>query len=704
MDQTFAFDVFLSHNSQDKPEVRELVALLQACNIRVWFDEDQLIPGRNWQPLLEQGINGSRTGAVVVGRDGLGPWEDEEMQAFLRQAVRRGKPVIPILLPGAPTQPELPMFLANRTWVDLRQGFDQGGIELLIWGINGEKPGVPAARVKARTNHPRAGVDQALAPESEPDQDAIRILHRSDFHFRTDRAWDADPVLRALTRSIGKEVADGFQPDLVAITGDLAFSGRADEYRLAGQWLDKQLLPALGGKLTREQVLLVPGNHDVDRSKVRRGVRYTQDGLLKDRSQDGIAEVLDDAEERRGLLARHAGYLAFLKDWSGQKHDLPWWQRMFEIRGHRIHIAGLDSAWMACGDEDRGRMLLGRRQLNQTLVTKDAETAELRIALLHHPWDYLAEFDLRESRRGIHQHADLLLRGHLHEPEAARFVAPDPNRSCLELAAGCVYEGSDYPNAFQWIELRPAACMARVHFRLWRDGQWTIDRNQLGCPQGWAEFDLAGQAMVHAVGSPHKLTVPEGYLTWLRVRYASVELLGYDQQQGRAITLDHVYVPAVTRSARELELEQALAVWVDKQRKPAGLDGQQLCRHLAAGNVFLVLDGLDEVRVSEPRVDHTDYPRALLLSGLADALPDWERAGNRILLTSRPYGLEEAELVRLGLTRAPLEPLPEEIQVLFFKRWFYALGQAELGDRLLAHIRGREDLDPLVVPHTGARL
>ncbi len=73
MDQTFEFDIFLSHNSRDKPAVRELVRLLRAQGIRVWFDEDELIPGRSSQALLERGLNNSRTGAVVVGRDGLGP-------------------------------------------------------------------------------------------------------------------------------------------------------------------------------------------------------------------------------------------------------------------------------------------------------------------------------------------------------------------------------------------------------------------------------------------------------------------------------------------------------------------------------------------------------------------------------------------------------------------------------------------------------
>lgn len=109
------FDVFVSHNSKDKPSVRELAQRLRDRGIRVWIDEDQLIPGRNWQPLLEHGIEQSATGAVLVGKDGSGPWEDEEMQVLLDEAVYNGKAVIPVLLPSAPEQPKLPRFLRNRT-------------------------------------------------------------------------------------------------------------------------------------------------------------------------------------------------------------------------------------------------------------------------------------------------------------------------------------------------------------------------------------------------------------------------------------------------------------------------------------------------------------------------------------------------------------------------------------------------------------
>ena len=43
-------------------------------------------------------------------------------------------------------------------------------------------------------------------------------------------------------------------------------------------------------------------------------------------------------------------------------------------------------------------------------------------------------------------------------------------------------------------------------------------------------------------------------------------------------------------------------------------------------------------------------------------MPVWLKAGNRVLLTSRPYGLDSYGLRRLGLPQAPLEPLPEPLQ------------------------------------------
>ncbi len=136
------FDVFLSHNSQNKPVVRELCDALEARGLRVWLDERELVPGMPWQDALEEVIRTARSAAVLVGADGLGPWEIAEMRACLSELVDRGASVIPVLLPGAPDDVELPLFLRQLTWVDLRvqERLSEEGIDRLVWGVTGQKP------------------------------------------------------------------------------------------------------------------------------------------------------------------------------------------------------------------------------------------------------------------------------------------------------------------------------------------------------------------------------------------------------------------------------------------------------------------------------------------------------------------------------------------------------------------------------------
>lgn len=144
MTSSAEYDCFLSHNSKDKPAARALATRLRAAGISVWLDEDELPPGHEWQPRLESGIRASRSIAVLVGGQGMGPWQDQEVQFALNLAVRDRRAVIPVLLPGAPDGGDLPAGLAIRTWVDLRpdaNGQDSAAFDRLIWGITGVKPG-----------------------------------------------------------------------------------------------------------------------------------------------------------------------------------------------------------------------------------------------------------------------------------------------------------------------------------------------------------------------------------------------------------------------------------------------------------------------------------------------------------------------------------------------------------------------------------
>ena len=118
------FDVFLSHNSDDKVMVIELARCLKDRGLSAWLDVLELRPGLSWLEGVEKGLSSSGSCAVLIGKSGLGAWHRKEMQAAL---LSQGPeyPVIPVLLPGAPDQCEVSTFLSLMTWVDLRDGADE---------------------------------------------------------------------------------------------------------------------------------------------------------------------------------------------------------------------------------------------------------------------------------------------------------------------------------------------------------------------------------------------------------------------------------------------------------------------------------------------------------------------------------------------------------------------------------------------------
>jgi len=137
---TSDFDVFLCHRSDDKPAVKIIGDQLKQLGILPWLDVEQLQPGLPWQPALEKQIKKIKSAAVFIGRKGLGPWQDLEQAAFLRQFVKRRCPVIPVILKDATRTARLPTFLEGMMWVDFRK-LEPDPLKQLIWGITGNRSG-----------------------------------------------------------------------------------------------------------------------------------------------------------------------------------------------------------------------------------------------------------------------------------------------------------------------------------------------------------------------------------------------------------------------------------------------------------------------------------------------------------------------------------------------------------------------------------
>lgn len=389
--------------------------------------------------------------------------------------------------------PKLHFYLKHLNWEQLGR---DSGVELRVHPDNGLLGFIsPRQRTsKSIGRMPTAAASaQSNVQQEESLGPAIRVLHLSDFHFRDSTSWDASTVLGRLSVDVARLVRNGLAPDIIVLTGDIAYSGKRAEYDLARTWITTELLPAAG--LEADRLVIVPGNHDVDRSRVDFMAQQVARGIREERNQQRVTEVLDG--EARGLLLRRLDeFLAFVNDLGAAGAPLvrPWYQAIFEIEGMTLHCAALASAWLSGDDSDYGGLLLGLRQCNE--VMGGADSADVVLVALHHPWDYVAEWDRRSSLVEIERSAGVVLRGHLHE---SRYDYRESTRHAglIELAAGACYESSQHPNSYHLLELRPRAPRprrARIHVRYWDPARrdWRADRNAFDGDHGELPLRVRG--------------------------------------------------------------------------------------------------------------------------------------------------------------------------------------------------------------------
>ncbi|NEZ58498.1 TIR domain-containing protein [Adonisia turfae] len=132
------FDVFLCYDPRDKSAVRTVGKHLKRAGVLPWFDEWNLQPGLSWQQSLESHIDKIKSVAVFVGNNNYVPWDNQELQSFIREFVRKGCSVIPVLLSNVLECPKLPIFLKDRPWIDFGAS-DPDPMDQLLWGITGKR-------------------------------------------------------------------------------------------------------------------------------------------------------------------------------------------------------------------------------------------------------------------------------------------------------------------------------------------------------------------------------------------------------------------------------------------------------------------------------------------------------------------------------------------------------------------------------------
>ncbi len=115
--------IFMSYSRKDEEHMRQIAKFLRGQGLKVWVDNEKLIPGTPiWEEEVEKGIRNASAIVVVLSPDSK---SSEWVRREISMADQHRKRVFPVLVRGDETS-SITLRLINRQYVDLRINAEKG--------------------------------------------------------------------------------------------------------------------------------------------------------------------------------------------------------------------------------------------------------------------------------------------------------------------------------------------------------------------------------------------------------------------------------------------------------------------------------------------------------------------------------------------------------------------------------------------------
>lgn len=244
------------------------------------------------------------------------------------------------------------------------------------------------------------------------------FVHVSDIHFgqeHDERVHIHADVKQQLILDAKEVISNltGGTVQGILVTGDIAQSGQKAEYDEAAKWLD-ELATNIGVEI--HQVQMVPGNHDLDRSKLSFSGQKILDHIRTGGPREYEA-ILNDPTDRAALFARFEDYGNFSFGYNCPLNDEGAYASEMQVDlapGRTIRFIRLNSSLLCHGEErdEHPELMLGARQF-----TIPREDGIENIILVHHPLGWYK--DQQQVRDYIRSRARVFISGHEHDPRVS---------------------------------------------------------------------------------------------------------------------------------------------------------------------------------------------------------------------------------------------------------------------------------------------
>jgi predicted phosphodiesterase len=300
------------------------------------------------------------------------------------------------------------------------------------------------------------------------------FLHISDIHFRENESGQPDDPNRGLRNDMIRDVRAmrrriGKPADAILISGDIAAAGKRSEYEIASEWLEQKLCAEAG--CTIENVFVIPGNHDIDRSSeigpaqtsarasLRATSRQSVEAELRKWMRDRVSsDVIFGPIRNYNIFA--ARFLCALGPYEEGKPTRPFVVREAKLNdGSTLRIWGFNSVLVSDASDAEGNMLV-----DPAGAQIEAEDGVTNLVLCHHPFNWLKNGRAFEDR--INAVAHLQLFGHEHTRRVEK------NERFVRIRAGALQPARDEPDwkpGYNWIEIsvREESNERSLQVRIW---------------------------------------------------------------------------------------------------------------------------------------------------------------------------------------------------------------------------------------------
>ena len=168
-------DIFISHSSRDKAVAIHLATTLNFCAIDVWLDDWELEVGQSLTDEISKAMDESRFIAILITENyNKTVWTKTEYKKALAREQKEQRTVMLPLIVG---QAEIPDFLEDKIYIDLRTEYFAGIVNLV-----GMVHGITRYRVsRALSEHNPASVRDVWRLLESIGFDPYVVLGKDDF-------------------------------------------------------------------------------------------------------------------------------------------------------------------------------------------------------------------------------------------------------------------------------------------------------------------------------------------------------------------------------------------------------------------------------------------------------------------------------------------------------------------------------------------